>query len=685
MVTHPLRLNKNTTKHHHIKYKFSFIMAPHKKPSTHQPAKDFAKRPKAKVGKRAPAKLNATDTSFKTSSVVVRSQATSLDKNAKKSDVKSSLLARMELQSSRGNALSTLQASLRHHAPTVRCSSLKGIRDAVQSLACKGECLNSEDVEVYNLGISILESNLPTLLPNMCRCWLDEDGDVRDLAIQLFGDILTNLSVQSKVTNDGGVTSHLTCLVPFVPFLCAYALSALNSLDRSIRKDGALLVGMMASCTSHQSFSLLKEDYINVSGSEALKIEIGKHVDLFLPSLERLLSSMSFGGRTKPKQVGGGKNEKKRKREANSSSNPTDSTLSSGFKSLGAADATILSLALLLKASLEDNNNSNTLKDNELFGHKTMMPSIYISGECSFLQGGSAYANSMLIFREAQRQDDLADVSLRPINGIFDLPLMHVYDSIESPNTSSDEHISRIEESLAQSQDGNIAKAVILSTLVETLRVKYLELTQTGRTSNSDRKGIMLTVPDLDTLDVLVKALKFSNRYYQLFRESLDPSLLHIKAQNTSMKRKKKGTLNKKASNDDCLEAYQSSVTKTVSLILEHFPLHSFDGKSSASRYNLTNAELCSSLVELGGKSADSPELSTLWVDAVFSYIIPRLALDDHDLTSFGVQDEEVIEVLLKIARKLLLPIGRCDSGSSLVYPLQSSSKRQELLQVFGN
>ena len=174
------------------------------------PAKDFKKRPKAKVGKRAPAKINATDTSFKTANVAVRSQDQSLEKNKystnPSSQGKDAALAaaavRMELVSSRGNALSTLQASLRHHAPAVRASGLKGIRDAVQSLSSLGAAL----------GPSILEANLPSLLPNMCRCWLDEDDDARGLAINLFGDIITNLSSSSE-------QSDLGCLAPFVPFL----------------------------------------------------------------------------------------------------------------------------------------------------------------------------------------------------------------------------------------------------------------------------------------------------------------------------------------------------------------------------------------------------------------------------------------------------------------------------------
>ena len=214
------------------------------------PARDFAKRPKAKVGKKAPKKINATDTSFKTASVAVKSQGQGLDKNkvtgkdGKQTTTLTSAASRLELASSRGNTLSTLQLSLRHHASAVRASGLKGIRDAVQSLSAL-DCDSA-------LGTSILEANLPTLLPNMCRCWLDEDDDARGLAINLFGDILKNLC--------GGTSSNeqsdLKCLSPFVPFLCAYASSALNSLDRDIRKDGAKIVGMLSSSKSILSFSV---------------------------------------------------------------------------------------------------------------------------------------------------------------------------------------------------------------------------------------------------------------------------------------------------------------------------------------------------------------------------------------------------------------------------------------------
>ena len=559
------------------------------------------------------------------------------------------------------------------------------MRDAVQSLACQGESLNTDDVQVYNLGISILESNLPSLLPNMCRCWLDEDCDVRDLAIQLFGDVISNLSRQSKVGTDGGVTSHLACLVPFVPFLCAYASSALNSLDRSIRKDGALLVGMMSSCTPCPSFSLLKGECTNPNdtGSDALKTEVGKHVYLFLPSLERLLSSMSFGSRTKAKSTSGGsKNDRKRKRDAKSANKPAEATTNS-FKVLGSADATILSLTLLLNTHLKENINDDSLESNGPDANNRLAPSLRVSGECAFLQGGSAYANSMLFFRGIQQQDSSVNWSLKPIINIWELPSMPVDDS-----TGASTYDFIIPESSTHQPDGNTERAQTLSTLVETLRIKFVELTQVGRTSNNDQKGTMLPASDLDTLDALVKSLKLINLCGGFLRGVIDPT--QLEGRSKSLKRQKKSTTMKSNADSQDIgtfaKSYQSSIIKTVSLILENFPICSLDGKSSTSRYNLTNAELCSLLAEFGRERLGSAGSSSNWVDSVFSYILPRLVPEEQHISSFGVgdgDDSAVIAVLLNVARKLLLPASA--GKTDVTYLLKSDSKRHELLQAFGD
>lgn len=573
----------------------------------------------------------------------------------------------------------------------VRCSGLKGIRDAVQSLAVNEDVTkskNNDDVEVLNLGISILEANLPSLLPNMCRCWLDEDGDVRNLAIHLFGDILSNLSFQSKIVNGGATTSHLTCLVPFVPILCAYASSALNSLDRSIRKDGSLIVGMLASCTANPSFSLLKEGRENDEGSAAMKAEIGKHLDLFLPSLERLLSSMNFSGRTKLKtSSGGGKPDKKRSREAKSTSTRPEPQ-SSSVRSLGAADATLLSLALLLKASLADNINHDSSEGHESMACDTLIPSFRGASECTFLQGGSAYANSMFFLRGVQRQHVSSRATSNPIINILDLPFMPGLDNAEATHGLGAEDDRLADKSYTLKTNANVEKVQVLTTLVETVRTKLVEITQSGRSTNTDHKGVILPVSDLDTLEVLLKTLTLVNRHSRFFWGLEESSDLQKESKNMPKKRQKKSVATKSSPDtpdmDACRSAYQSSITKAVRLMLDNFPICSFDGKISASRYDLTNAELCSSMAELGGDTLGSVESPSLWVDAVFSYILPRLSPNEETLASFEPEGGDAfafIDALLKITRKLLLPT--CIDRHGFGYLLRSNSKWQELLTVF--
>lgn len=693
-------------------------MAPPSKAKHANQQKDFAKRPKAKVGKRAPSKLNATDTSFKTASVAVRSQ--DLDKNsgiAKPStnkDGKHTLAARMELASSRGNALTTLQTSLRHHASAVRCSGLKGIRDAVQSLAVVVDVAASssggggekeEDAEVKNLGVSILEANLPSLLPNMCRCWLDEDDDVRNLAVQLFGDILKNLSSSTQAPLSTATTeaaSHLRCLVPFVPFLCAYTSSALNSLDRSIRKDGALIVGMLASSSANPSFGLLGKDEAGEGSgvSNIVSREVGKHVDLFLPSLERLLSSMSFGGKSGGAAGGGG--DKKRKRDANHTPGSTTPS-SSGRSGTGTAHSTLLSLAFLLKASLLADDSGGEGNSKMLASStRRLDPSLYLSGECSFLQGASAHSNSLLLFREFQCNNSC----ISSMESILDLPTMTLDEDIELVRSYNFEGVKAEGSANRKTEDDttHLEKVQQLTSIVEVLRMKFVELTHSGRKPNNDQNGLILPTSDLETLDVLVQALGFAHRRGRSFRELGDLQTQiqdHAKNIEISNKRQKKSTKKSTTENQhmgSSLAAYRTSIAKMLALLLENFSVRSLDGTSNqkgsttASRFELTNAGICSALAELGGEtvigdggiaSSSSPP----WVNAVFSYVLPRLDNDDEgSATTEGEKDASegvVTNMLLKVVQKLLLPSGNGVSGT--IYLLKNRTKRHELLEAFGN
>ena len=650
------------------------------------PTRDFAKRPKAKVGKRAPSKINATDTSFKTASVAVRSQGQSLDKNkvtttATDAGSSTSLAALTELASSRGNALSTLQLSLRHHAPAVRASGLKGIRDAVQSLSTIGDAA---------LGTSILEANLPSLVPNMCRCWLDEDDDVRSLAIHLFGDVLNNLT--SSLNEQ---SSDLKCLVPFVPFLCAYASSALNSLDRDIRKDGALIVGMLSSSQSSLSFSSLSSSDDDREGGtmfaalSAMSIEVGKHVDLFIPSIERLLSSMSLGGRSRGNN--GSSNAKKRKR----GDAKTQSASSTGT-GLASSDVTILSLGLLLRASLASEGNSmSTSNTNTGIVRRRLDPSLVVTGESTFLKGGSASANALLILREGGRSNNN-----NPIRSIWDLPTMPSDDLVHGIENAyaNDETIQTSQPTISTETDDLplMEKIQRLNTLLETLRMKFVELTHSCR--SHEKGGLIVPTIDLDTMDILIQTIRFVNQRCQCYQTLIDRYELvkqSTRMENTVVQRqsKKDKKKAKKAEVQDlgeCLVEYQMTVSKTLTLLLETFPIHPMDS-SSISRYELTNAGVCSSLAELGGDniiSEDGRDCSSQWISSVFGYILPRLNSTDT-ATENDSPERIATNMLLKVVSKLLLPHGvRGNNYTGELansYLLNNPLKRHELLKAFGN
>lgn len=637
------------------------------------PTSDFKKRPKAKVGKRAPAKLNATDTSFKTSSVAVRSQDQSLQKNKhitkqshdKDSAPSISAAARLELASSRGNALSTLQTSLRHHAPAVRASGLKGIRDAVQSLS------SLEDT----LGTTILEANLPSLLPNMCRCWLDEDDDVRNLAIKLLGDIITKLSSSLE-------QSDLKCLAPFVPILGAYASSALNSLDRSIRKDGASIVGILASADPSPSYSLIASSTDEEGEYSAVSREMGKHIYSFIPPLERLLLSMSLGSREKSKDSPNEGGSNKRKRDENKNKQPIGSFVT-------AKDSTLLTVALLLRASLAlDKNGRSSNTANSGCINRRLAPSLTVCGECTFLSGGSARANSILLFREGESGIE----SHSPIRSIFDLPWIPIHETMEvgEYDNNTKEHSIPGRTSSTKDEVSLLEKVQVLNSLLETLRVKFVELTHSGRKPSNEADGLIMSMADLDVIDTLVQTIRFVHQHCLSLEtisseyKSSDQIKSDGKESRRPSKKRGKKTISESQSLGDCIVAYRTTVKKTLALLLESFPIFPMDSKS-ASRYELTNAGFCSALAELGGGGKLSEEMtqnSYQWISSVFSYVLPRL-----DPTNAMEDNSAATNMLLKVLNRLLLPHD-FHSGSDTrelkpSYLLDNPSNRQELLESF--
>lgn len=194
---------------------------------------DF-KRIKAKVGKRAPKPANDTNTSFRSASVSVRSQAVDLSSGDGKL-----------LVSARGRSLHELTTQLNHPAAAVRTSAIRGLGNVVDTHS------------------DFLKAHLSALLPAIAKCCVDEEDVVRQLGLSVLRDVLTR-------------TSKENVMRPFVALLTAYATSALNSLDRSTRLDGGRTVEVL---------------------STALPSLMSSQVEVLLPAFVGLLSDHSLHSR----------------------------------------------------------------------------------------------------------------------------------------------------------------------------------------------------------------------------------------------------------------------------------------------------------------------------------------------------------------------------------------------------
>jgi hypothetical protein len=218
------------------------IMAPGKKrpAAVKTPAGNpHFKRLKAKVGKRAPKSANLTDTSFRSARVSVRTQT--VDSSSQSASVS----ALGVLQSSRGLSLSELSTQLHHPAAAVRLSASKGIDDLVS---------HATSEQIW--------SHLSSLMPSTAKCCVDEEDEVRERGLFILQGIISKLGAHASDR-----------LRPFSPLLIACMTSALNSLDTTTRRDGAIAIEML---------------------SKTAPSLVAPHVVELLPAFTRLLTEKSL-------------------------------------------------------------------------------------------------------------------------------------------------------------------------------------------------------------------------------------------------------------------------------------------------------------------------------------------------------------------------------------------------------
>jgi hypothetical protein len=215
---------------------------PSKRPVKAKAANPDFKRIKAKVGKRAPKPVNETDTSFKSASINVQKQVVAASQQI--GDNKT-------LVTARGKSIQELTFALQHPAAAARFSAAKGLKDLVVGKQTSPE---------------VVQAHLSVLIPTISKCCVDEDDDVRELGLAILREMIQKLNFVVK--SDSTIS-----LRPFLPLLIAFVSSALNSLDRRTRLDGAAALQIL---------------------SNAVPVLVAPYVTELLPAFVRLLSDRSI-------------------------------------------------------------------------------------------------------------------------------------------------------------------------------------------------------------------------------------------------------------------------------------------------------------------------------------------------------------------------------------------------------
>ena len=164
---------------------------------------DF-KRIKAKVGKRAPKKLNDTETNFQSTSLHVRKQVVNIhdDNSSGEKGGNKTNTVRL-LVSSQGRSISDLSLQLSHPAAAVRRSAAKGIQDAVvqntSSIIVENDDDFEDDVErrTTMMMVRMMRAHLSELVPVVAKCCIDADGDVRAIGLTVLQYIVNKLITAS--------------------------------------------------------------------------------------------------------------------------------------------------------------------------------------------------------------------------------------------------------------------------------------------------------------------------------------------------------------------------------------------------------------------------------------------------------------------------------------------------------
>ncbi|KAG8928396.1 hypothetical protein FRC03_012359 [Tulasnella sp. 419] len=163
-------------------------------------AADFSKA-KLKLGKGKQVANNATDTSFKTKSIILPNQSITASK------------PEGEPRTSRNLNLENLLSRVKHYSPQSRRDAIAGLRELLEAHP------------------ELMGSSLGVLLQATVRAMIDEDSSVRKALLQLFSWIIPLVSKEN--------------LVPHVAFVLLHITSAMSHIFPEIRVDAVRFLDIL--------------------------------------------------------------------------------------------------------------------------------------------------------------------------------------------------------------------------------------------------------------------------------------------------------------------------------------------------------------------------------------------------------------------------------------------------------
>lgn len=545
---------------------------------------DF-KRLKAKVGKRAPKKLNDTDTKFNTATVKVKVQNVSYEPQGFDTN-------RMQMISSRGKHLSQLILSLNHPSASVRSSSLQGIKDAVK-----------------NTPANVIPYHMSIIMPSISKCIVDEDSDVRKLANSvLFQDIslrLLSINIGDRMR-------------PFLPLTLAYIGSALHSLDQDIRYDGC--------CTLENLCTYFRFLFLDVShGShDMLKLEatlpafsiLFDDVSGGLASLSRRgvgnLSSIDKNA-TMSKKKKQGQDVSSMPNQGKDHSNSKKSTKDSKQKS-ARVEGVLKAFLAVIKITSFEKASSDFIRDNDGSSDSMIVGNRRLSIPCISM--------SDLQFRSGGRDSNGIVFNLS-VENRRRLSKMTNLDDFQSSYLSSALNISVSENS-----------SMKLSTqreLMLKLRDRYVEVTQRGYKGN---KGLYLGLLDVKECLLIVNCIHFLWNGYarQIVMKHNDKRF-----QNTDEVREAK-----KVKQTAC------SILKLVLESFPINDANGGTTFANLQNFDNLNASMCMLLSEIGSIVNDTASDDKDWLKTIFSYILPKLE-PTAEIDAYSIDRYSLLKVVEKL------------------------------------